>query len=407
MKKLFSITTVFLLIFTLSACDLFSNDEEVIEYDNELFISFTNEYDFRTNHIIGYNNDFEGNLFDLLDANFTIGYNETDFGSYIVSIEHLNPKNGAFVSFDKNGALASEGTETIAFEDEDTFDFEVVWYDAFQQSVDDAIHLFLDNYASLYVNSETYEYNVIAALSLLNIAKCYVAESEVIEYVGNSTNESVNDYFKSIIILNSFGVNSDSYIDDLNNIVDIGPYGQTAYGLITLDSYDHSTDYSAYLISALTDFSSNTPYDLGIDAGGISLVALSNHTDELGVQNLITEYTNWISSSILESGGVKTRDMVYGETTYPGTENAASIAQVIIALLANNIDPTGTIYSNGDNNLVTRLIEFQTSTGSFTWGIGEEFDEDLAFSTPQAFLALVVYQTYANTYNAVNPYNFK
>jgi len=406
MKKLFSITALFLFIFTLSACDLFDKEEPVI-FDNELFISFTNEYDYTINHTIGYNDDFEGNLFDLLDSNFTIGYNETDFGSYIISIEHLNPKTGAYISFSKNGIYATEGTETIAFEDGDSFDFEVIWYDTFEQSVDDAIRLFLDNYAEQYVDSEAYDYNVMAALSLLGNVKCYIAESQVIDYVENSPNETVNDYFKSIIILQSIGVDAADYIEGLNNIVEVGLYGQTAYGLIALDSYDHITDYSVYLNAAINDFSSNTPYDLGIDSGGISLVALSNHTDKSGVSELISEYTTWISSSILESGGVKTRDFVFGETTYPGTENAASIAQAIIALLANNINPTDVDYSVGDNNLVTRLIEFQTSTGSFKWGMGEEYDEDLMFSTPQAFLALVVYQTYSNTYNAVNPYNFK
>ncbi len=108
----------------------------------------------------------------------------------------------------------------------------------------------------------------------------------------------------------------------------------------------------------------------------------------------------------MNTGGVKTRDVVWGDTTYPGTENAASISQVIMGLIANDIDPTGVDYTKGDNNLITRLLEYQTDTGSYDWAFDDEYTEDLAFSTPQAFLALVVYQTYANTYAPVNPYDF-
>ncbi len=130
---------------------------------------------------------------------------------------------------------------------------------------------------------------------------------------------------------------------------------------------------------------------------------MSNYTD---VDSLIEEYTTWISTSQLDSGGVMTRDVVWGETTYPGTENASSISQIILGLIANGIDPTGIDYTKGTNNLISRLLEFGTETGSFDYVMGDELTEDLAFSTPQAFLALVAYQVYSNTYNAVNPYDF-
>ena len=80
------------------------------------------------------------------------------------------------------------------------------------------------------------------------------------------------------------------------------------------------------------------------------------------------------------------------------------MSQVIMGLIANNIDPTGDDYTKGTNNLISRLTEFQTDTGSFYWVLGDDVTEDLSFSTPQAFLALVVYQQYSNTFTAVNPY---
>ena len=181
-------------------------------------------------------------------------------------------------------------------------------------------------------------------------------------------------------------------------------YGQTAYGLLALDSISTSEDYSSFVTAALTDLETTTPYDLGLDAGGISLVALSNYT---GVDVLISDYTTWVSTTQLDSGGVITRDVIWGETTYPGTENASSMSQIILGMIANGIDPTGLDYTKGTNNLISRLLEFSTETGSFDYVFGDELTEDLAFSTPQAFLALVTYQVYANTYSAVNPYDFK
>ena len=117
---------------------------------------------------------------------------------------------------------------------------------------------------------------------------------------------------------------------------------------------------------------------------------------------MITEFATWIQNDQLPSGGIETRDMGWGSS-----ENAASISQVIIGLVANGIDPRGVNYTQGTNNLITRLLDFQHPTGSFDWTLTDAVDEDLAFSTPQAFLALVVYQEYANTMSAVNPYSFK
>ncbi len=447
MKKLFSLASMFLLILVLAGCTELGSLQEDIDlkiatieeleeeiatleenialneteisslqatilelqaqiYDNVLTFTLTDEYGLFTSKSIGYNDDFTGNLFNLLDENYTVGYTDGEWGKFIYSLDHLYPKTGAYIAFSKNGEMSMVGVEISTFDDGDIFAFEVMWWDPLQEAVDDAIQLFLLNYGSDYVSDITVDYNVISALYLLGLTDDYVTSAEVEALVDSTTLTTSNDYFKAIINLQSVGVNTDDLYGDLNTIAAPGPYGQTAYTLIALDSNNHTTDYSAYVTSAMADFSTTSPFDLGLDAGGISLVALSNYPDETGVADLIAEYTTWISTSQLDSGGVKTRDIVWGETTYPGTENAASISQVIMGLIANGVDPTGTDYTKTENNLVSRLLEYQTDTGSFDWVFGDEYTEDLAFSTPQAFLALVVYQTYANTYAAVNPYDF-
>ncbi len=444
MKKLFSMAAIFVMAFTLVGCtevndlevrieelnqDIFDINEELGTYvvanteleeeitaleaeiallqaqlfDNIITFTLTDEYGEFSSETVGYDDEFDGTLFDLLDDSLTVGYNDTDYGKYITSINNLNPKTGAYISFSKNGVSSIVGVELATFEDGDVFGFDVLWWDTLQQGVDDVIQLFLENHASDYVNSESVDYNVLLALNLLGITSEYVTVSEVETLVDDSTLVTTADYFKAIMKLNVVGVDSTELITELNAIVVPGGYGQTAYGLLAMDSITTSVDYSTFVTAALADFNTTTPFDLGLDAGGISIVALSDYSD---IGTLITDYTSWISTSQLDSGGVVTRDMDWGGTTYPGTENASSMSQVILGLVANGIDPTGTDYTKGTNNLIFRLLEFGTDTGSFDYIKTDDLDEDLMFSTPQAFLALVSYQVYANTYSEVNPFDF-
>ncbi len=379
---------------------------QALIYDNVITFTLKDEYGIFTSETVGYNDDFDGTLFDLLDQNFLVGYTDSEWGKYIYSIDYLTPKTGAYIAFYKNGAMSLVGIDSTLFEDGDVFSFEVTWWDMQEKAVDDAIYLFLDAYGDFYVSETSIDYNVISALALLGVVDEYVTLEEVQALVDEMTLTTVNDYFKAVMMLQAVNGDTDSLISDLNSIVAVGPYGQTAYGLLALDSYNHSIDYSSFISSALNDLTTTTPYDLGLDAGGISLVSLSNYSEEPGIQAIIDEYATWISTSQLASGGVQTRDITWGDTTYPGTENAASISQVILGLIANDINPTSVDYTKTENNLISRLLEYQTATNSFDYVLDDDIAEDLMFSSPQAFLALVTYQTYVNSYEAVNPYNF-
>jgi len=398
MKKLFSIVTIFVLTLSLIGC---SSEDEVVSY--ELSFVFTDEYDVSKTETVTYEDGYEGEFKDLLVLNFDYNFSDTDYGTLLLSIEDLNPKTGAYVSISKNDVASDVGIDLIEFEDGDSFEFEVVWWDTVQQGVDDLIQLFLANHASDYVNDLSIEYNVLLGLNLLGVTSDYVHNSEIESFVSGSTYTTTNEYFKGIMMNNVAGVSNESLLTELSDIVAAGPYGQTAYGLLSFNSIQTDVNYNDFVALALADLETTTPFDLGLDSGGISLVALSIFAF---VESLINDYATWISTDQLSSGGIATRDSVWGETTYPGTENASSMSQVILGLVANGIDPTGVDYTKDGNNLISRILEFSTDTGSFDYVMGDEITEDLFFSTPQAFLALVTYQVYANTYSAVNPYDF-
>ena len=374
-------------------------------FDNVLTFTLTDEFGQFTSKTVGYNDDFEGSAFDLLNANFTVGFSVSDFGTYIYSLENLNPTTGNYISLAKNGEPSMVGIDGVTYEDGDIIEFSILWYDASEKAVFDGVHLFLNNQVANYVNATSIDYNVLAGLALLGKTTDYITKEEATTYVEGLTLTTVADYYKAITILKSVDADASALYTDLSEMVTPGAYGQTAYGLLALSNSD--LDYTAFLQSALTDLSTVSPYDSGLDTGGISVVALSLHVEETGVQALVDDYVNWIKMDQLETGGIKTRDSVWGDTTYPGTENAASMSQVILALLANDIDPTGTDFTKTSGDLMSRLCEFQNVDGSFNWLIDAE-DADLAFSTPQAFLALAAYYTYSNNGGvAVNPYYFQ
>ncbi len=184
-------------------------------FDNVITFTLEDEYGDFNSKTVGFNDEYDGTLFDLLDENLEVGYSESEWGKFIYSIEDLRPKTGAYISFSKNGVPSIVGVELSTFEDGDIFAFEVLWWDTLQQDIDNLIQLFIDNHASNYVNSELVDYNVLLGLSLLGIESEYVSISEVETLVENSTLTFVSDYFKAIMKLNVVGSDSSELLAEL------------------------------------------------------------------------------------------------------------------------------------------------------------------------------------------------
>ncbi len=404
MKKLFSMVIMFLLVFMLSACT--EETEDPIIYnpiDEENHLEVTIQIDGEsTTHL--FSEGYEGTLFDLMNEFYEMTYSESEFGIYLIALEDLYPKNGSYIAISENGEMAMSGIDQLTVEDGDNFTFEIIWYDSLLQEVDELITLFLDHHVEQYVNQAYIDVNVLSALYLLGIEEEYTTTLDLstIDMFDASMLSTTADYFKAVTALGLLGEDTNELIDDYAETATPGPYGETAYGLMII--LHNAGEYGGLIEMFEEDLNLNTPYSLGLDAGGISLVALANTNFE-NKQILIDQYSSWIQEFQLDTGGIKTRDMTWGENTYPGTENAASIAQVIIGLLANGIDPAGSDFTVGEANLMSRLLDFATEEGSFDYLLDDDIDEDLMFSTPQAFLAIVMYQEYKTLGSSVNPYN--
>ncbi len=437
MKKLFSVITVMFVVLSLSACDALTGETtDVLEQqiadlesenqelanENEDLLALLDSYkeytvdvmftvgtiDLQGNETtvtIGYNSEETVALKDVIVGLLNADVQDSAYGSYIANVNNMTVPYGSYIAISENGEMAMVGLDDLVIDDGDVFTFEVMWWDTTQQAVYEAIQLFIENQLDTFLSTTYIDYNVLVGCQTFCVD--YLSESDIETYLGTLTLSTTQDYFKAITIAKYLSDDTllNTYLNAFETVVSTGAYGQTALGLIAYDAVSTTIDYSTYVSDALSYYTTSSPYDEGLDAGGLGLVALSNYTAEPGVQDLIDAYVTWIEESQLTTGGVKTRDMVWGDVTYPGVENAASISQVIMALVANGIDPAGDDFTVDGHNLVTRLIEFQLEDGSFDWDLTDEVTNDLAFSTPQAFLALVTYYDYSNSYGALtNPY---
>jgi hypothetical protein len=387
--------------------DVLEGDIEELQemiFDNVVTFTFDDGMGTYESSTVAFNDDYEGNLFDLLEENYAVQSLNTEYGKMLTGVEFISTMSGNYISFGKNGEMSMVGVESATFDDDDIFSFELVWWDMEAKAVYDSIQLFVDNQAENFVSDTVLDYNVVIALDMLGVLEDFVTVSEVNAQIDPTSMTAWNEYVKAAYILDAIGEDNSALITALNTDINTVPtYGYpSAYN--AMKSFGETeSNFASFETTVLAYYMANTPYDSGVDGGGSAIAVLSNY-DTTEYNALVDAYTTWIHDDQLASGGFTTRDSVWGETTYPGTENAASMSQIILGLLANGIDPTGVDYTQTTNNLVTRVIEFQNTDGSFDYLYGDE-NADLMFSTPQAFLALVAFQEYLNNGNtAVNPY---
>lgn len=387
MKKLFSIFLTLVVFTTLVGC----------VQENEITVKITKEDSTVVTYELSYKKDYDGTLIELIEGEVHLNYSTSEYGTMILEAETLVPKNGNYIALYYNGEMSSVGIDDIEFKDGDEIGFEIVWWDKTLE----AIEQFLNNHAEHYTSIELLDYNVIKALDILGVLENYLTLEEVSAvYNENTVYATTKDLFKAIIIKDVVGLDYTYELNELNSQAAIGDWGKTAFDLIGLNATTHDLDFSAFETAALTALkTTDSPFTAGLDTGGMTLVALSDYIDDESVLAVVTEFKNWISTDQLETGGILTRDNGWGQS-----ENAASISSVIIGLISCGIDPAGTDFTKDSNTLVSRLLDFKTSTGSYKWILGEDQAEDLSFSTPQAFLAVVMYQEYKANMEAVNPY---
>ena len=246
-------------------------------------------------------------------------------------------------------------------------------------------------------------YGILALKALHQPVPETYAEQTAEEAAANGGNyRNVTDLAKAILVLTASGkdaadVAGYNLIEKLANHERMTKQGNNGpiFALLALDSGDYQVPERAKwtrekLVAAILDAQlDNGAWSLfgdspSSDMTGMALAALSPYTGEKKVKDAVDAAVNWLSKAQADTGGF--------DEAVNGGEASESIAQVIIGLTANRVDPAGEPFTKPGGSLVRRLLDFQKADGGFAHLPSDETSNPM--STAQAFLALAAYQKY-------------
>ena len=261
--------------------------------------------------------------------------------------------------------------------------------------VDATIEAFVDHYGAYYLQPETYDYQVVAAMKDLDVLSQYSTDTAALSthiLASDTSSLTLGQWYKSIVTLQSLDVDVSTFVDAhldtlLASSSSIGQYSSpTTLWITTL--LDHE-NYDSYQQAALNDLTqTNTPRLNDIDWGASIALSLFLHREDPAVATVLEEYFTWLPT-------VQEEDGAFIENYAWSVANAAIIANVMLTLVAFEMDPCAVPFTTGSQSMVEKLLSYSNPDGSFQYGSSDE-DPDLAFTTPLAFTALVAYQQFVN-----------
>ncbi len=406
MKKFMSLITVLFLTLVLAGCSDTEQTNVTTEEQAEqsIVIELIDAYGVTTNTTITLDKDEDKTLLTLIEENIGLTYTESEYGKYITSIGGVTPKAGSYLSLSKNGEVLEVGIDEITYKSEDIITFEIIWWDSVLQEVDLAITKFVENYASTYVNETIIDYNVAAALYHLGIIDQFLTLDEVNTLYKDLTTDNSSELFRAIVAVKAAGGNPTDVLGNnlISQLVDVAETNQFSapYSLMALNTDNYTQDTFTYEQIVVTLLSTtNPPLNAGLDLGGISLVALAPYLDQVEVKAAIDAFVSDVSEKQFANGGIA------DTTMWSSGENASSMSQVVMGLIAVGENPQGESFTKADGDLITCLLKYHQGDGSFKWKLDSE-SADLDFSTPQAFAALVMLQQYAENKVAIQLFDF-
>ena len=340
--------------------------------------------------------------FNALKANFNVKYSESDYGPYLQSINGSIQDPNYYLAIYENGQMASTGIDGLVLDNSDVFDFKVTCWQMFDETdllVDQVIYLFFKNSLDELLKNNQVDYNLISAIKKmsdnyydesifnLNFENSYYLDEAKKDY----TNEtSIGTLFKASVYSKSYNQANDTIKTALNNINDLS----TVASLYTIGFYltaakNVGLDNEIYkqakneLINIINSSEAN-------DSLTMLLTIYANYNDNLEndetLKNCLQKYQN-----LFKADGI--------EDSWSGV-NAGSTAQMILALTANNINPR--TYNQYD--LIKILLGYELQNGTFKWQ-KDANEADLAFTTPQAISALLMYKLYRDTNKPAQLFN--
>lgn len=375
MKKLGLIVLFFLSVVFLAGCQetKLTLVVEVKDISDTLIVS--KEIEFPSNS--------ELSLFEIIDEAIELDYAETAYGPYIQGVEGFYPMDfGAsfnyYLSLYVNGAESMVGLSDVEYSEDMVITFrEASMLSSFDVSIDLWIKSFIENSLTTYISETGISQHVVSALKQLENYGYVDINWNDFSYPEVKT-DTLSNLFKSTLSLKVRDLALTEVESALLAINPTNPYDAVTY-LNTLDVI-YGKAVNSKRAEVATYLQNNNPEYMDADFAAMALTAVANHQDD-AFNSYILNMTNYIKDAQTNAG-----------IESWGSANASSTASAILGLLAVGIDPRSEAFTVADVDLIEALMTFAFE-GGFKYTL-QDTKTDLAFSTPQAFSALVAYKIY-------------
>ena len=385
MKKLFSLMLTTLSLLVLASCDNLEvrRVEPVTDSPSEQVLTLIVETDQGPiEQIINLDNYEEATVFDLLVAYFDVHYMMFDFGPMLLSIDSLAPRYGAFISIIHNGEPSMYGAQDIIYEPGDVIVFELAWWDLTMQAVREAIEAVEAAGLSDYFQNQP---NLHVSAALVHLGH----ETALIELLDASYDPtSEGALSQAILVKHLAGEDTSTWLEALQDVKTIAwPYATSLSVMALMTDEAAETVYASYFDAFVADISGRDLESLDPDTLVLTYLALLA---------LSSETASTLASAVLETIITTLHTSSFGP-------NAATTAHQIIALTAAGLDANDASYHHNGVSLIAQLLSFHDGEGAFYWN-DDSPAVDRMFSTPQAYLALVLYEAFIQQHSPIHPF---
>jgi len=396
MKKVWLIVLIFFSMALLAGCQEVELSEpvisdpttvvptEIVEEDTFLVEVVNLSGDVLASQSIVYDAEDEKTVAELIDQHMGLDYMVYDIGWFVQGVADIYPTEfgvtyNYWFSIYVNDELSFIGIEEIIYEENLTITFkESTMLDATELEVDRVIQDFLTHHFDTYVNDDVVHYGVYAALKQLKTRGYHNLDlSSTVtlskDTIGNLYKAAVIEMVKEVDTANTLALLEEASTTNVYEAISL------LYGLIMLGGSESQ-------INDLVDLIITTENSyMDADYAGMVISVLSYVKDYEGVAEFTQDMITYIQSELSHEG-----------VTSWGSANAASTAQVILGLVAQGISPRSETYTTEDVDLVEALLLYEMQ-GAFKYQLTQSAN-DMSFSTPQAFQALVAYKIYRDTW---------
>lgn len=378
MKKLGFVVLFFLSIVLLAGCQEATPTEDtflvkVKDFAGEVILS----------EDVVYPENTEFSLLELIDEAVDLDYELSQYGAFIKGVGGHYPKEygvtfnywwGLYV----NDVMSSTGLDQIAYEEDMVIEFrESTMLSEFDLEMNAYIDTFLANLTDDYLNETVMSQYVLAAIKQLGFYGYDIPDLKAITYP-TFDDSSIGNMFKSALVMNAKDETpSESFLTTFLGLQVTNPYDAVTY----LNAFDvlYGTELNEKRNTVVSYLLTEQPSFMDADFAGMALMAVSSVKDSEAGTSIVNAMVDYILENMSKDGVVSW-----------GNANASSTSAVILGLLAIGEDPRSEAYTIDGIDLMEALMLYQGDAG-FRYLLNDDLD-DLAFSTPQSFAALVAYR---------------